>query len=668
MSGETSIERCQATSDCAGAQLEGIHCLEHLTAQELEVVVARLRAGGPLDARNTTISAERLEELLHGLRHEERSVLPATDFDGATFSGSASFSGATFSGSASFNGATFSDDASFDGATFSGNARFDKATFSGSADFDGATFSGNASFNRATFSGSADFDGTSFSGSADFDRASLHGSASLVRAAFSGNAIFNRATFSGNAIFMRATFSGDARFRSATFSGDARFRSATFSGYARFSAATCRGSADFDGATFSGVARFDKATFSGSADFDGATFSGSADFNGASLHGSASLVGATFSGNAVFDGATFSGIVSFANLLFERDASFVGASFERARELAQFVVGCRVVLDDCVFLERVRLEVAARVVSARATTFAAGALLRVRWAEIALDDADFARPSTLSTATIWRADSDLPAVCLLDDRHIELELRPRLVTLRGAHVAALSLSNVDLRACRFFGAHGLESLSIEASCRWPHAPRERLLIDRETIAEEHAWRGWSDPVVREPAWLGDRDGSELLASGQVAALYRALRKAREDHKDQAGAGDLYYGEMEMRRHSKQNGSAGEIPRGRGDAAILWVYWLLSGYGLRPARALLALAITLLVGAAVLSWCGFHDPLGHPRGYGRSLLFATESALSVLRPPEISLSAGGEIIQISLRLLGPLLFGLALLAVRARVKR
>ncbi|MCA1697674.1 MAG: hypothetical protein LC790_01725 [Actinobacteria bacterium] len=273
-----------------------------------------------------------------------------------------------------------------------------------------------------------------------------------------------------------------------------------------------------------------------------------------------------------------------------------------------------------------------------------------------------------SGATTWRPDNDLPPVCLLDDRHIELEPRPRLITLRGAHIATLSLSNVDLRACRFFGAHGLESLSIETSCQRAHTPTVGGYVHRETIAEEHGWRGWVDPTTQAPEWLDGRDGAEPLQAAQIAALYRGLRKAREDDKDEAGAGDLYYGEMEMRRLAKPSVSPGEEARGRGDAAVLSIYWLLSGYGVRPARALVALVVTLLAGAAALSWWGFHDPHGHPRGYGRSLLFALESALSVLRPPETRLSAGGEITQISLRLLGPLLFGLALLAVRARVKR
>jgi hypothetical protein len=45
-----------------------------------------------------------------------------------------------------------------------------------------------------------------------------------------------------------------------------------------------------------------------------------------------------------------------------------------------------------------------------------------------------------------------------------------------------------------------------------------------------------------------------------------------------------------------------------------------------------------------------------------------SSISLLRAPEAKLSAGGELVQIALRLLGPLFFGLALLALRGRVKR
>jgi hypothetical protein len=61
------------------------------------------------------------------------------------------------------------------------------------------------------------------------------------------------------------------------------------------------------------------------------------------------------------------------------------------------------VLDDCLFAARVSVQVDADVVSGRATTFAAGAHLRICRAAIALDNADFARASTLSGATTMPA-------------------------------------------------------------------------------------------------------------------------------------------------------------------------------------------------------------------------------------------------------------------------
>jgi hypothetical protein len=45
----------------------------------------------------------------------------------------------------------------------------------------------------------------------------------------------------------------------------------------------------------------------------------------------------------------------------------------------------------------------------------------------------------------------------------------------------------------------------------------------------------------------------VLDPGQIAGLYRALRKGREDLKDEPGAADFYYGEMEMRRRARPAG-------------------------------------------------------------------------------------------------------------------
>jgi hypothetical protein len=115
--------------------------------------------------------------------------------------------------------------------------------------------------------------------------------------------------------------------------------------------------------------------------------------------------------------------------------------------------------------------------------------------------------------------------------------------------------------------------------------------------------------------------------------------------------------MEMRRHSAPPA----------ERSILWLYWLVSGYGLRASRAVIALALTVLVFALLFAAWGFHPH----QNFGRALLFSIESTSGLFRVPETNgfvLTAAGEVLQIILRLAGPLLFGLALLALRGRVKR
>jgi hypothetical protein len=203
---------------------------------------------------------------------------------------------------------------------------------------------------------------------------------------------------------------------------------------------------------------------------------------------------------------------------------------------------------------------------------------------------------------------------------------------------------------------------------------------RQTVAEEHLWRRqrahrvglvhplhgnewYDDDEVRAPRrWS---DSSEPPAPEQIAGVYRALRKGREDSKDEPGAADFYYGEMEMRRHSGLYSHPG-APRGRPLVSLLWLYWLVSGYGLRASRALAALAIVIALGAILLALIGFDDNKPPQAGF---VVFALESSISLLRQPDTeNLTVAGHLTQIGLRIAGPLFFGLALLALRGRVKR
>jgi hypothetical protein len=89
---------------------------------------------------------------------------------------------------------------------------------------------------------------------------------------------------------------------------------------------------------------------------------------------------------------------------------------------------------------------------------------------------------------------------------------------------------------------------------------------RITIHEERSWRvstpkgnDWSNDSVKHCV-MRTRLTSE---AERLAKVYRALRKGREDEGNAPGAGDFYYGEMEMRRHRWRLS-----PRTRGHLAVL----------------------------------------------------------------------------------------------------
>ena len=142
----------------------------------------------------------------------------------------------------------------------------------------------------------------------------------------------------------------------------------------------------------------------------------------------------------------------------------------------------------------------------------------------------------------------------------------------------------------------------------------------------------------------------------IADLYRSLRKADEDARNEPAAADFYYGEMEMRRAS------GDGPRS--EHALLFLYWLVSGYGLRASRAFAALVLTVLLFAIGFSLWGFAGSAT----FTEALLYSANSTVSLLRAPVRELTTVGGFMDIALRLLGPLFFGLILVSLRGRIKR
>jgi hypothetical protein len=216
-------------------------------------------------------------------------------------------------------------------------------------------------------------------------------------------------------------------------------------------------------------------------------------------------------------------------------------------------------------------------------------------------------------------------------------------------------------------------------------------VRRRTLIEEHIWRAIRD----RPGWSAEMIVGELpLEAERIAAAYRQLRKSQEDAKNEPGAADFYYGEMEMRRH------AATTPAG--ERAILHLYWAFSGYGLRASRALGALACVIALATLLLIGYGLPDagnqqltgrvtgtttsggtltatidePGAHltapfaRRWTGARADQAVRIALGavVFREAGQRLTTSGGYTTLAARFLGPVFLALAAIALRGRVKR
>jgi uncharacterized protein YjbI with pentapeptide repeats len=433
-----------------------------------------------------------------------------------------------------------------------------------------------------------------------------------------------------------------------------------------------------------GTARFDRATFTGDAVFDAVTFSGDAGFNAAIFARGARFGSATFSGDAGFDSAVFSG-----------DAQFDLAVFERARDVGPLVCAGTVDLSTASFGMPVTVRVAAQRVVCRRTRWAETATMWVRYAEVDLSDAVVDHP--LAVATRQRP-FDGPRGPLDESAMGSARAQAKVVSLRGVDAAHLVLTDLDLSACLFCGTIHLDQVRLEGRCpfglpnpagiHWrrglPVRHTQRLLL-----AEEQHWRHSRPHPV--PGWLPAPPGVDIVEPPALAALYRALRKSYEDSRNEPGAADFYYGEMEMRR-----ADATIAPAERG---LLNIYWALSGYGLRAARAvgwlLAAVALTMLL---MMLWgLPGHDTSVRSTGTvtGHRITMTTESpepenptgppgdrltsarfekSLRVVVNSVIFRSSGqdlttaGTYTEMASRLTEPVLLALAALAVRGRIKR
>ncbi|GAA3310760.1 hypothetical protein GCM10020295_78670 [Streptomyces cinereospinus] len=607
------------------------------------------------------------------------------------------FEKATFEAVAGFETAVFQSVAWFEEATFVAVARFTSAVFQGVAGFERVSFRGRAEFSSAAFHSGAGFRSADFGRVAGFEQAVFRGVAGFEQAVFQDLARFQHAGFHDRARFGHATFRADARFGSVVFAGVARFEHATFRTNAWFEQAGFHDTAVFESTAFRRMAVFESAVFHDAADFSSTTFQDTADFSAAAFERIAGFESSTFQGTAEFSSAVFQRTAGFESAIFERDAQFEQAVFEAATSLGPLVCAGQMTLSEAVFSGPVTLMLATRRLACRRTRWSSTAELRLRHATVDFAHAVFEHPLTIAAEAdpFVLPDGQAVAEEALADTP---DARTRVNSLRGVDAAHLVLADVDLSGCLFTGTVHLDQLRLEGTCTFAEVPpgthwrrlRPVRFTQRRTLAEEHHWRAGQPSAVR--GWRSAGPGATgHVTPAQLAPVYRSLRKAVEDAKNEPGAADFYYGEMEMRRHDRTG-------TGPAERRLLHCYWLLSGYGLRASRALGWLAAAMLVTVVLLM--GFGVPRDSPEqkatgtvppGGGRVTFEMTkgdpqnptgnrftgerfEQALNVtlnsvvFRSSGQDLTTAGTYIEMASRLLEPTLLALAVLALRGRIKR
>jgi hypothetical protein len=463
---------------------------------------------------------------------------------------------------------------------------------------------------------------------------------------------------------------------------------------------------DFVGAMFDGVCVFADLSGRGqlllqqvklkNADFRRVRVAGDFSLLNAEIRGDLSLIQARVSDRLELDWCQVEGHVSMDGAL-AGTLSARNAAFASTPDFGNVGVKGWAILDQCTFERPVRLRITAETVHCARANFPAGVSLQLA-GDVVLDGSRLGSPSELGQN--YAASNDLLEEIdgePISASEVTVHVPVRVLSMRGADVGGLSLEYVDLGACLFKGAHDLDTLRLGGGVQFQRTPGTPWTT-RDSVVEEHLWRTHKTPRLDTTSpnnsllpgeWLGREELPDWLLgldahsaptnrlpiapigfyqASDVAAIYRQLRKAREDAKDSPGAADFYYGEMEMRRRflSERTNRRRKTLGTQSERTLLFFYWLFSGYGLRAWRPLVFLAVLIVVSAIGFHYLGLAS--GH-RNWWDAALTALNGSTSLLHlQTPAHLTHVGEALELLLRLTGPVLAALLIFALRARVKR
>lgn len=355
---------------------------------------------------------------------------------------------------------------------------------------------------------------------------------------------------------------------------------------------------DFVDVEFSGGVLFKNATFQGVASFSGLRFSSEASFEGAVFQAEANFTGATFFSPTRFFETKFHEEASFEQARFEGPANFTRATFN---DLASF--------DDTAF--------------AVAPSF------------------ESAKLNALFNKTQFPWGTSFMGADLSQ------------VEFRGTNLEGCLFSNcVGLETCRFSHViwhwRGRRVISDELKLFWPATYEKLVKEEAQTIGSSHRFMAF-----KFPRWPEEKAPNPTQFR-VICQMYHQLKQNYEGGKNFVFAGHFHYGEMEMRRRNSRNQARRTV------GSILGWYWVLSGYGERSWRAIIAFSIVFSLSAVLYS----------SQGMPCSQSLFLSARVSLLRGNVFEFTENDFMSWVMLveTILGPLTLGLFALTVRRQLRR
>ncbi|MFI8198254.1 pentapeptide repeat-containing protein [Streptomyces sp. NPDC085942] len=507
--------------------------------------------------------------------------------------------------------------------------------------------------------GDASFQKSVFLGHISFDTASIQGNCTFSGVTFTKTASFSRIHFSERAIFLGTEFNAPAKFAKITFDKIAFFRGAVFHDAVIFTEIDMQEGVKFAGARFVKTARFTEATFQGRASFKQCQFE-----------------------NATFESCRFKSGLSFSESettgSFKISAAYVTGSLNASQ--AKFRADCQfgpvlstheINATDSLWEGRTTLSIAAPRMDLSWSRFNDSLRVNARHATLTCEGTRFDTSSILAGAFELRFSNSTGSGVLDEQQIPEGSIRdlPSISTFRGADLSNLTLVDIDLSKCYFIESHNLDKVIMDGDVRFASTPPKRITwknpiqsrfwTTRKVVVEEQHWRANTDESRDWPMPRRSPSARKPMTAESVANVYRSLRRSQEESKNQPGAADFYYGEMEMRRHAKN------LPVS--ERLIISLYWAISGYGLRASRSILSLVLLTFTTSWLAYSFGFSK---NSPTYLQTTVHYLENLVSLRSATlqGVQVNTFGASLNIFLKVVGPVFLGLSVLAVRNRVRR